>query len=298
MSDRLEFSAPAKINLFLELKAKRDDGFHELETVMSCVNLCDQLQFQNRNDDQINLLASRFDSELPAPEENLVVKSIKLLRSTTGYDGGMDIRLEKRIPIQAGLGGASSDAATALLAGNQIWELGLDLTQLSELASQLGSDIPFFLTGGTAVCTGRGEIVKPINNVNSFPVLIAKPPVGLPTPEVFSHCTIPENPKRAASLIDAFQSGNKYLIRRRMMNRLEDAATAVTEWVQRLSNAFEDVGSFAHQLSGSGSCYFGLFGNTKLLRKAFARLLQREPEIALYYCQTAGRLAHHISSME
>lgn len=297
MSDQLELLAPAKINLFLELKAKRDDGFHELETVMSCVNLCDRLRFETREDDQI-LLRTAASEGLPLPKDNLIVKALASLQSSVEVRQGMDVFLEKRIPIQAGLGGASSNAATALMAGNRLWNLNLGLDQLMNLAAKLGSDVPFFVTGGAANCTGRGEIVEPINFLNGFPVLIAKPPIGLPTPQVFSNCSIPNNPRISAPLIAAFRSGNKIQIRQFMMNRLESAASSVTEWVVRLRNLFEEAGSFAHQLSGSGSCYFGLFSNTKLLRKAFARLLQKEPEIALYYCQTTGRLAHPISSME
>lgn len=297
MSNCLEILAPAKINLFLELKAKRDDGFHELETVMSCVNLSDRIQFQTRDDERIQLLDSAAKG-LPSAKDNLIVKALELLQSTAKSPGGMDVKLEKRIPIQAGLGGASSDAASALLAGNQLWGLDLQLHQLMELAAELGSDVPFFVTGGTAKCSGRGEIVQPIKNINGFPVLIAKPPVGLSTPTVFSKCSIPNTPLSSAPLIAAFRNGNQYQIRQNMINRLETAASQVTDWVDHLKSVFEEVGSFAHQLSGSGSCYFGLFSNAKLLRKAFTRLLQREPELALYYCQTTGRLAHHFSSME
>ncbi len=290
--------APAKINLFLELIKKRDDGFHELETVMSCVNLCDRLQFWPQATSQISLREINAATGMPANEDNLIVRALQLLKAKTGCTKGMYIEIEKRIPIQAGLGGASSDAAAALTAGNRLWKLGLDTQQLLDLAAILGSDVPFFVTGGTAVCKGRGEIVTPIDNLNSFPILIAKPPVGLSTPHVFSNSSIANTPQSSAPLIDAFRMRNKNAICETMINRLEIAAAKVSDWGIRMDKAFQDMECVAHQLSGSGSCYFGLFSNSKLLRKAAAMLLQREPELALYYCQSIGRLAHQFPSME
>jgi 4-diphosphocytidyl-2-C-methyl-D-erythritol kinase len=292
MSLPLKFLAPAKLNLFLELKSKRPDGFHELETVMCCVNLCDHLTFKNRDDGQVYLRDVNVFEGLPPTGDNLITRALELLKSETNCQSGMQVELEKRIPIQAGLGGASSDAATALCAGNQIWNLGLGKEKLYELAAELGSDVPFFITGGTAVCKGRGEIVQPMGILFGYSVLIAKPPVGFSTPKIFSHCTIPSNPRSSDELIAALRAGDRNLIRSNMINRLEPAAAKVSDWVNRMSQAFEKVNCIAHQLSGSGSCYFGLFGNRKLLRKASAKLLQREPDVALYCCQAIGRLAH------
>lgn len=288
----LEILAPAKINLFLELIGKREDGFHELETVMCCVNLYDRLQFGCRSDSEVLLRESGRVQGMPDSKDNLIVKALQILQAKTGCSKGMEIEIEKGIPIQAGLGGASSDAAAALIAGNRLWELGLDSAQLLELSAELGSDVPFFIHGGMAICRGRGEIVSPIESVNRFPILIAKPPIGLSTPEVFSHCSIAETTQSCSPLLEALQMGNAKAIGESMINRLEEAAAKVSDWGIRMKEAFQKADCMAHQLSGSGSCYFGLFGNSKLLRKASAKLLQREPELALYYCQSIGRLAH------
>lgn len=293
MSQPLELLAPAKINLFLELKSKRPDGFHELETVMSCVSLYDQLRFVPTQNGQIILEQAGASEGMPDPEQNLVVKALRLLQTHTGSSMGMKVRLTKRIPVQAGLGGASSDAATALLAGNRLWNTRLDTSAVSALAAQLGSDIPFFVTGGTALCLGRGERVTTLPGCKSYSVLIVRPPVGLSTPDVFSHCEIPSQPRSSRDLIDAIQSGNNNAIQASIVNRLEPAASQLTGWIERIRNAFDGLQSTAHQLSGSGSCYFGLFSNRKLLRNAASRLLQREPKLALYCGSLIGRLAHH-----
>ena len=175
--NQFEIIAPAKINLFLEIHGKRHDGFHELETVMSTVNLYDRLRFRLRGDDQIRLsIANRHSRDfgsvhIPDDDRNLVVKALKLLRSRSSAPSnhalGCDVTLFKKIPAEAGLGGASSNAAAALIAGNQFWDLGFSRNQLEGMAAELGSDVPFFLSGGAAICRGRGEKVTPLRWMTS-----------------------------------------------------------------------------------------------------------------------------------
>ena len=296
MSNWLELLAPAKINLFLELQEKRTDGFHELETVMCCVNLFDRLRFRTRTDSQIVLrIEEAREHALPVHDENLIVKALRYLQQKSNCRSGLDITLVKRIPAQAGLGGASSDAATSLIAANFLWKLHWSTDQLSEIGADLGSDVPFFITGGLAVCRGRGEQVERIDNCCSYPVLICKPPVGLSTPQVFSNCQIPEQTETCTKLLDSLRTGNINGVKDNMINRLESAASGLTEWVGRIRRAFDRLPCISHQLSGSGSCYFGLFSNRKLLLNAASRLLQREPELALYCCRMKGHATHPIS---
>jgi 4-diphosphocytidyl-2-C-methyl-D-erythritol kinase len=160
--------APAKINLVLEVLAKRDDGYHEIRSLVQTVSLCDVLSFE---------LADRTSFECTEPSlqtsDNLVVQAAELLRKVSGYDKGAKIKLTKRIPWGAGLGGGSSDAATTLLALNGLWELKLATSDLVELAARLGSDVPFFIHGGTALVEGRGERVKPlVTSIQSWFVLL------------------------------------------------------------------------------------------------------------------------------
>ncbi len=185
--NRVSVCAPAKINLHLEIMGKRSDGFHELETVMSTIDLCDRLEFAARSDEEIHLqlefpFITDDDTALPTDDRNLVVRALKLLRERSESSSfaplGCDVRLSKRIPSEAGLGGASSDAAATLRAGNQLWQLGFFKAQLMELAAELGSDVPFFIDGGTAVCRGRGELIEPLPAIGGTPLVVAKPPVG------------------------------------------------------------------------------------------------------------------------
>jgi len=166
----MQISAPAKVNLYLELLGKRSDGFHELETIMTTVSLFDQLSFTANSTGQLELSIHMPESlnhqsaiataaePIPTDERNLVIKSLLLLRrlknETDADVRGMDVRLIKRIPSSAGLGGASSNAAAALIAGNALWNLNLSPERLHESAAEIGSDVPFFLEGGMASRVG------------------------------------------------------------------------------------------------------------------------------------------------
>lgn len=287
--------APAKVNLFLEVLGKRPDGFHELETLMVPVRVLDTLTFRPRNDEQLNLrcewaaglqgtgkslgMESPY-GDLPTDDKNIVLRAAKLLQKHTGTTHGADIEVVKRIPSSAGLGGASSDAAATLMAGNIAWNLGLSPHTLWELAAALGSDIPFFLGTGSAICRGRGEKIEAIPSQRLHAVIV-RPPVGLGTPQVFSRCRPAENPCDVTTMTMGLALGNPQKIRRGMVNRLEEPAQQLTPWIQRLRTAFDSVGAFAHQMSGSGSSYFGLFYHAKQASRT-ARWL-RSQQVGLVY---------------
>jgi 4-diphosphocytidyl-2-C-methyl-D-erythritol kinase len=150
--------APAKINLTLEILGKRPDGYYEIRSVIQTVNFCDSFQFIQGNDIQF-----KCDTPDWLAEQSLVAKAVKLIQETTGCSKGATIVIRKRIPLLSGLGGDSSNAAAVLRGLNQLWELGLSQTKLQETGSQLGSDVPFFFTGGTALMEGRGEKITPLN---------------------------------------------------------------------------------------------------------------------------------------
>jgi len=168
----LTMLAPAKLNLTLEVLAKRQDGFHEIRSVIQTINLCDSLRFQPSQNIE-------FKSNTPnwLPERSLVPKAASLLRNTTGCSKGVTIEIDKHIPLLSGLGGDSSDAAATLRGLNQFWESGLSLQELVELASQLGSDVAFFLYGGTARLEGRGERVTPLPPLPHMWAVLVVPPV-------------------------------------------------------------------------------------------------------------------------
>jgi 4-diphosphocytidyl-2-C-methyl-D-erythritol kinase len=177
----MQLLAPAKINLSFEVKGRRADGFHEIETLMAPISLADRLTIDRAGDeDRIDF--SCDDSSLPAGDDNLVVRAARLFRERASVTAGIAIALEKKIPHGAGLGGGSSDAASTLLGLNELFEAGLPSEELLRLAAQLGSDVPFFIVRSAAVCGGRGELVTPISLEAKFPLLLLKPDFGVPTP--------------------------------------------------------------------------------------------------------------------
>ena len=183
-------SAPAKINLHLEVLGLRPDGFHELAMVMQTLDLADQLRLKPSADGRISLRCSR--SDLPTDGSNLIVKAAELLKARVGLpELGASIELEKRIPIGAGLAGGSSNGAAALLGLNALWGCGFSQVQLLEMAAQLGSDMPFCLGGGTQLCFGRGEVLESagLAGAPAFSVLLIKhPEASVSTPWAYGRC--------------------------------------------------------------------------------------------------------------
>jgi 4-diphosphocytidyl-2-C-methyl-D-erythritol kinase len=179
----LTLRAPAKVNLFLEVTAKRADGFHAVNTLMVAVSQVDTLEFALLANGVIDLTCS--DPALSTGPENLVRRAAELLRHRTGCQSGATIRLTKRIPMQAGLGGGSSDAATTLVGLNRLWGLGLGVDELATQAASLGSDVAFFFRPPAAWCTGRGEEVSPRTIGRRLHFVLVCPPFGLATADVY-----------------------------------------------------------------------------------------------------------------
>ncbi len=299
--NQLEISAPAKVNLFLELLGRRTDGFHEIETVMSSVSLYDRLRFSPRNDSEIELSISYGSQgsrpkeldEIPVDSRNLICKSLELVRSIANQQGqgnqcssGMRVHLQKNIPSAAGLGGASSDSAAALVAANHIWNLNWSTERLVEIAAQLGSDIAFFLTGGTAICRGRGEVVTPLIAAPGIPIVIVKPSDSLSTGRVFSNVKLDGETRRSDRFIQRVQAGSPRSIGEDMFNRLQEFAKPLTRQISTIEGEFEKLNCLGHQMSGSGSSYFGVFSNFRTARQAASSLFSRLPNARIFCTHT------------
>lgn len=295
-SGHVEVHTPAKINLFLEVLGKRPDGYHELETLIAAVSAYDTLIFEPRSTPDIELdcrwgcglaaserAAGRIGpaarellyGEIPTGRENLVWRAAALLREKAGLEQGAVIRLVKRIPAAAGLGGASSDAAATLMAANEAWRLRWPRDRLMELASELGSDIPFFLASGAAVCRGRGERIEK-TPASRLPITIVRPPVGLSTPKVYKGCSTNPAPKGVQQLAVALRGGNTTAVSREMANDLQPAAAQLTPWINTLRDEFSRQDFVGHQMSGSGSSYFGVCRSRRHARRLSARLRARQ----------------------
>lgn len=272
--------APAKLNLFLRVAGKRPDGYHDIETVMTAVDLYDTLIFSPAVRDEIELTvhhAGLFgplpENAIPSGPDNLVVRAAMLLKRHASLTLGVRITLIKRIPSAAGLGGGSSDAAATLGALNRFWSTGMNRQELCELASQLGSDVPFFLgSASTAVCRGRGELIEPLPVRSGATFVIAKPASGLSTPDVYRACRAEPERDGSAPLCRALQFGRFDLAARHLRNDLQSPAEQLNREVVQLARRFADQPVWGHQLSGSGTAYFGVCSSRRRGLAVAARL--------------------------
>jgi 4-diphosphocytidyl-2-C-methyl-D-erythritol kinase len=291
----LEVWAPAKLNLFLEVLSKRPDGFHEIETLMCPISLFDTLFFRPDDSSRITFTVqtvgqqrSGEDQSLPVGSDNIVLRAIELLRPEAAAHCGAQVHLIKRIPIAAGLAGGSSDAAAALVAANLGWGLGLSAADLAERAAKLGSDVPFFLEQGAAICRGRGERVERLTGLPTMHLVVVRPPEGLSTAAVYRACRVAETPRGADRLVTALRRGQIGKLDRFLHNALEPAAERLSPWIQRLRHRFSRFDLAGHQMSGSGTSYFGVCRHQRHARR-IARQLRAEG-VGRVYCVRTGSL--------
>lgn len=275
--------APAKLNLFFEILGKRSDGYHEVETLMAPINLCDTLTARIA-DSGIFTLDCRWalpagqtpPGELPPAEQNLAIRAVRLLAERSGTAHGIALELIKRIPSAAGLGGGSSDAAAALLAANELWNLHWDRAALAPLAAELGSDVPFFLGRGAAVCRGRGERIEPLASIAPLHVVVVRPPVGLATAAVYGRVQPVAERRSLGMLVESLTQGDLRQASRSIYNRLEPAAETLSPWIGRMAQEFAAQDCLAAQMSGSGSAYFGICRHARHARRVARRLQSRD----------------------
>jgi 4-diphosphocytidyl-2-C-methyl-D-erythritol kinase len=269
--------APAKLNLTLEVLAKRPDGFHEIRSVIQTVNLCDSLHFQlNRN--------IEFKSNVPGliPGDSLVSKATSLLRQATGCSSGATIEVTKRIPLVSGLGGDSSDAAATLRGLNKLWGLGLSPPELVELASQLGSDVAFFVYGGTAVVKGRGEVVTPLLPLPPMWVVVMMPPVPRmerKTERLYaslkaSHYTDGQVTDRLVALLTGRSLKGERLVSH-IFNVFDDVALTCFTGLGEYWQQFLKAGARQVHLAGSGPALFALVKDKAQAEKLYLSLQQQ-----------------------
>jgi 4-diphosphocytidyl-2-C-methyl-D-erythritol kinase len=248
--------APAKVNLHLEILGKRPDGYHEIETLMVTAGLYDTLVFRAAPAGTLELICT--DPALSTGPDNLVVRAARLLRDRTGAPRGCRIRLVKRIPMAAGLAGGSSDAAATLLGLNRLWGLGLTLDELTRLGGELGSDVPFFVRGPAAWCTGRGEVVTPVPVRGRLNLVLVCPPFGMSTAAVYQNVTVPAQAESGAAIRAALASGDVLELGRRLFNRLQAAAERLDSRIGEYYKRLAALAPAGQQMSGSGSSLFAL----------------------------------------
>lgn len=274
----LVLQTPAKINWALEVLRKREDGFHELALVFQTISLWDELFFYKKEKGlEFSILES--SAPLEADDSNLVLKAARLFFQAAGLEPGIRIELKKNIPVAAGLGGGSSDAAATLWGLNHLFETRMSLEKLQSLAAQLGSDIPFFLTGGTALGLGRGDVIVPWEPSADFFLVLVKPDEGLATPKVYqSGKAAFTTGEKARGFEKILQTQDPEAVARGLFNGLEPAAFSLLPVVQSLKNSLLEAGALGALVSGSGPTVFGLVENEEaaqtLARKMKAQAAQ------------------------
>lgn len=256
--------SPCKINLVLNILGRRTDGFHELETLLLPVPLCDKLHFEEAGEEA---LLTCSNPAVPTDASNLVLRAADAFSAATGIRAGLRIHLEKRIPMAAGLGGGSSNAATTLLALNDHFDRPLAETELAAIAARLGSDVPFFLQSGPVIGIGRGEQLQsllPLNALAGLHSLLIHPGFGVSTPWAYKHlANFPGElngiPGRAAAVADALATGERARGLGGLFNSLEAPVFDKYPVLQLYQDFLRAHGALAAMMSGSGSTTFALF---------------------------------------
>lgn len=282
--------APAKLNLTLDILGLRPDGYHELDMLMQTVSLYDEVELTFGTGSPRSLVCVNPDGnilDLPTDRRNLAWKAADAFFRRTGLDdGGLAIRIVKRIPEQAGLAGGSADCAAVLRALNDYYGRPLDARALSALGAECGSDVPFCVAGGLARVSGRGETVQPLDLGTVQHYVICKPAFGISTPMLFrlSDQHPPEHRPDAASLIDCLKTGDCAGAGRRLCNVLEPVAARLHPALLDIKADLCSCGACGAQMTGSGSAVFGLFPGESEAKAACEALKNRE--YAVFYAHS------------
>ena len=270
----LTLHAPAKVNLTLIVGARRDDGYHDVSTVMQTVGLYDTLTLTGGS----GLTMTCTDPDLPTDGSNLVLRAAALFCQELHLPvPDLHLHLQKRIPSQAGLGGGSSDAASTLLALRTLYAPSLPDVQLEHMAAALGSDVPFFIRGGTALARGRGERLTPMPRLRDGWFVIVKPPEGFSTPAMYRRLDdLPTEPPRPDAMPAALAAGDICAVAAALYNSFQRSVPPDSA-VWDIESALRAHGALAALLSGSGSAVFGLFAREDTARAAAEALRARWP---------------------
>lgn len=293
-----QFTLPsyAKINLTLRVHGRRTDGYHEIETVFQTVTLHDQLTFEARDDGQLELVCDAPE-DIPCDESNLVHRAAVALRArygTAAAGRGARISLAKKIPAGGGLGGGSSNAAVALVGLARMWEIDADRRALAEIGASLGADVPFFLTGGTALGTGRGTDIHPLADAPPKQLLLVAPRARVSTAEAYKSLNAHALTKAVSPVnltVSRAQAEISGSLRAALRNDFEPVVYRLHPEIERARDALAAAGADGALLSGSGASVFGLFENVFERDRARARL-QVETGWQVFACATLSQSAY------
>ncbi|MFA7636742.1 MAG: 4-(cytidine 5'-diphospho)-2-C-methyl-D-erythritol kinase [Monoglobales bacterium] len=265
--NQIDIAANAKINLTLDVLRKREDGYHELKMIMQTVSLFDSINIRKK-ESGISLKTSL--KYLPTDRRNIAYAAAELFFECAGIKDGVSINIKKSIPVAAGLAGGSSNAAAVLVGLNKMYDNIFSEHELCKMGEKLGSDVPFCIAGGCALCEGRGEILTQLPDLPATTFLVAKPPIRVSTTEVYSHLRVDkltEHPDTEGT-VGAIKRGDREAVAVRMFNVLETVTAKEHPEIKRIKQEMIDFGAMGSVMSGSGPAVIGLFKDKKLANDA------------------------------
>lgn len=264
----MKLRALAKINLGLDVVRKREDGYHEVRMIMQTINMYDKLELVIRETSGIRITTNL--SYVPTDENNLVYKAAKLLMDEFHITKGLNIRLEKFIPVAAGMAGGSSDAAATLVGVNRLFHLGLSVAELMERGVKIGADVPYCIMRGTALAEGIGEVLSPLPPMPKCYILIAKPPVGVSTKFVYGNLRANEleHHPDIDGMIQALEQESITDLCDKMENVLETVTIPEYPVIDKIKQLMLECGAKGSMMSGSGPTVFGIFTDKSRAQKA------------------------------
>lgn len=283
----MELKAYAKINLSIDVLRKREDGYHDVKMIMQSVNLYDIIDFNIREND-IKLYCT--DPYVPCDSRNIVYKALELLKTKCRVQSGMEVDIDKRIPVAAGLAGGSTDGAAAIIAANKLWDLKMSYEDMVDIGRQVGADVPFCLKGGSALAEGIGERITELPFIGEVNIVLAKPPIQVSTKDVYQGLKLDEITKRPDTdrIIKALSEGNVKYVADNMINVLETVTVKKYPVIGEIKSIMVQFGALGSLMSGSGPTVFGLFQTKEDAEKCYHRLQDYMKEVYMVQA-VAGR---------
>lgn len=285
----IDLKSRAKINLSIDVLGKRDDGYHIVEMIMQTIDLYDNLKITKIEGDFIKI---KSDSEdIPLNQDNIVYKAADILKKRFNIKDGVEISIQKNIPVAAGMAGGSSNAAAVLVGLNKVWNLGLSESELKEIGLQLGADVPFCITGGSALAQGIGEELTNIHGLSEgVNILVCKPDIFVSTKEVYQSLDMNKVQKRPENqkLIESLKNDDIKYVSENMVNVLEEVTASKYKEIKQIEATMMKNKALGSMMSGSGPTVFGLFDNKEYAIKAKEELLIAYNQVYLVNSSNKG----------
>ncbi|GAA0102388.1 4-(cytidine 5'-diphospho)-2-C-methyl-D-erythritol kinase [Paraclostridium bifermentans] len=285
----IDLKSRAKVNLSIDVLGKREDGYHLVEMIMQTIDLYDKLKITEIEENSILIKSNSLD--IPSNEDNIMYKAVNLLKNQFNIEKGIEISIEKNIPVAAGMAGGSSNAAAVLVGLNKLWNLGLSENELKDIGLKLGADVPFCITGGSTLAEGIGE---KLTNIKGLPedlnILVCKPNIFVSTKEVYQSLNMDKVKRRPQNkeLIDALQKEDVKFISENMVNVLEEVTSLKYSEIGQIENIMIKNKALGSMMSGSGPTVFGLFDNKDCAIKAKEDLQAKYNQVYLVKSSNKG----------